>query len=122
MTSGGTLTTHVLDTARGRPAEGMAIELLRHAAEDAAPENLGQTRTNADGRTDEPLLGPGELRAGTYELRFDVGTYFAGSGLSADDQPFLGLVPVRFAVVDPEASYHVPLLVSPWSYSTYRGS
>jgi 5-hydroxyisourate hydrolase len=122
MTSGGTLTTHVLDTAHGRPAAGMAVELLRCATEDGAPESLRQMRTNPDGRTDQPLLGPGELRGGTYELRFDVGAYFAGSELAADDQPFLGLVPVRFAVADPAASYHVPLLVSPWSYSTYRGS
>jgi 5-hydroxyisourate hydrolase len=122
MTAGGKLTTHVLDTARGRPAEGMSVELLRHSADGGAPESLRQTRTNVDGRTDQPLLGPGELRAGSYELRFDVGAYFAGSGLAADDPPFLGLVPVRFAVADPEAGYHVPLLVSPWAYSTYRGS
>jgi hydroxyisourate hydrolase len=122
MTSGGKLTTHVLDTARGRPAEGMAVELLRLRDDGAAPEPVLQTRTNADGRTDRPLVESGELRAGTYELRFDVGAYFAGSELAAEDNPFLGIVPVRFAVADPEASYHVPLLVSPWSYSTYRGS
>jgi 5-hydroxyisourate hydrolase len=122
MTSRGKLTTHVLDTARGRPAEDMSVELLRSSGDGGAPATLAQVRTNADGRTDEPLLGPGELRAGSYELRFDVGAYFAGSGLAADDQPFLGLVPVRFAVADPDASYHVPLLVSPWAYSTYRGS
>jgi hydroxyisourate hydrolase len=122
MPSGGKLTTHVLDTARGRPAEGMGVVLKLHAGEDGAPEILAQTRTNADGRTDRPLLGPGELRAGSYELVFDVGAYFAGAGLAADDRPFLALVPVRFGVADPEASYHVPLLVSPWAYSTYRGS
>jgi hydroxyisourate hydrolase len=122
MMAGGKLTTHVLDTARGRPAEGMSVELLRPSGDGGEPETLTQTRTNAGGRTDQPLVGPGELRAGSYELRFDVGSYFAGSGLAADDEPFLGLVPVRFAVADPDASYHVPLLVSPWSYSTYRGS
>lgn len=122
MPSGGKLTTHVLDTARGRPAEGMAVVLKLHAGDDGAPEILAETRTNADGRTDGPLLGPGELRAGSYELVFDVGAYFAGAGLAADDRPFLALVPVRFGVADPEASYHVPLLVSPWAYSTYRGS
>jgi hydroxyisourate hydrolase len=112
----GKLTTHVLDTARGRPAEGMAVELFREG------ERLLAVRTNADGRTDEPLLGPGDLRAGSYELVFDVGSYFDGAGLAADDEPFLGLVPVRFGIADPDAGYHVPLLVSPWSYSTYRGS
>lgn len=122
MSSGGKLTTHVLDTARGRPAEGMALELLLHTGDSGAPETLAQTHTNADGRTDRPLLGPGELRAGSYELVFDVGAYFAGAGLASDDRPFLALVPVRFGVADPEASYHVPLLVSPWAYSTYRGS
>jgi hydroxyisourate hydrolase len=122
MPSAGRLTTHVLDTARGRPAEGMAVVLKLHAGDDRAPEILAQTRTNADGRTDRPLLGPGELRAGSYELVFDVGAYFAGAGLAADERPFLALVPVRFGVADPEASYHVPLLVSPWAYSTYRGS
>jgi 5-hydroxyisourate hydrolase len=122
MPSGGKLTTHVLDTARGRPAAGMGVVLKLHAGEDGAPEILAQTRTNADGRTDRPLLGPGELRAGSYELVFDVGAYFAGAGLAADDRPFLALVPVRFGVADAEASYHVPLLVSPWAYSTYRGS
>ena len=122
MPSGGKLTTHVLDTARGRPAEGMALELKLHAGDGGAPETLARTHTNADGRTDQPLLGPGELRAGSYELVFDVGAYFVGAGLAADDRPFLALVPVRFGVADPEASYHVPLLVSPWAYSTYRGS
>jgi 5-hydroxyisourate hydrolase len=116
MSSAGKLTTHVLDTACGRPAEGMAVELFRHG------ERLVATRTNSDGRTDAPLLASGELRAGSYELVFDVGAYFAGAGLASTDEPFLGLVPVRFGIADPDASYHVPLLASPWSYSTYRGS
>jgi hydroxyisourate hydrolase len=118
MTLAGQLTTHVLDTARGRPAEGMAIELFRHGED----ERLVSAQTNADGRTDEPLLGPGELRSGYYELVFDVGTYFSGAGLVSADEPFLGLVPVRFGIADPDANYHVPLLASPWFYSTYRGS
>jgi hydroxyisourate hydrolase len=122
MTSAGRLTTHVLDTARGRPAEGMAVELFRHPPADGVPERVTSARTNADGRTDEPLLASGELRAGSYELVFDVGAYFADAGLASSDEPFLGLVPVRFGIADPDASYHVPLLASPWSYSTYRGS
>jgi hydroxyisourate hydrolase len=120
MTSAGKLTTHVLDTARGLPAAGMGVELFRHGSGE--PERLKAVRTNADGRTDDPLLAPGELRSGSYELVFDVGAYFADTGLASVDEPFLGLVPVRFAIADPDASYHVPLLASPWSYSTYRGS
>jgi hydroxyisourate hydrolase len=108
----------VLDVARGRPAAGVAIELLRHPGGRAAPKTLTRARTNADGRTDRPLLAAGELRAGRYELVFDVGAYFEAEG----DHPFLGLVPVRFGVDDAAASYHVPLLVSPWAYTTYRGS
>ena len=120
MTSAGRLTTHVLDTARGRPAEGMSVELFRRDSGEA--ERVKAVRTNADGRTDEPLLAPSELRAGSYELVFDVGAYFAGAGLASADEPFLGLVPVRFGIADPDANYHVPLLASPWAYSTYRGS
>ena len=115
MASTGQLTTHVLDTARGRPAAGVAIELLRHPPGGGAPELLARTRTNSDGRTDKPLLAAGELRPGRYELVFDIGAYFG-------EQGFLDLVPVRFGVADEGASYHVPLLVSPWAYSTYRGS
>ena len=108
----GRLTTHVLDTAHGRPAAGIEIELARLTGDDRVV--LRRLTTNADGRTDEPLLGDGELSAGEYELVFTVGEYF-GAG-------FLDRVPVRFHVDDGEAHYHVPLLVSPWSYSTYRGS
>ena len=122
MASSGQLTTHVLDTTRGRPAAGVAIELLRLGPGDAAPESLARTVTNADGRTDRPLLAAGELQVGRYELVFDVGAYFGGSEGAPDDPPFLELVPVRFGVADAQASYHVPLLVSPWAYSTYRGS
>jgi hydroxyisourate hydrolase len=112
----------VLDVARGCPAAGVAVELLRHTPGESRAESLARTRTNADGRTDRPLVAAGELRAGRYELVFDVGAYFGAQGLADGDQPFLELVPVRFGVADPGASYHVPLLVSPWAYSTYRGS
>jgi 5-hydroxyisourate hydrolase len=101
------LTTHVLDTARGRPAAGVAIELRR------AGELVASAVTNADGRTDAPLLQT--LDAGEYELVFSVGDYFG-------ERPFLDRIPVRFTVSDPAAHHHVPLLVSPWAYSTYRGS
>jgi 5-hydroxyisourate hydrolase len=111
----GFLTTHVLDTARGRPAAGVPIELARLRGDGGGREVLAAATTNADGRTDAPLVAPGELAAGEYELVFDVAAYFGES-------PFLDRVPVRFRVADPGAHYHVPLLVSPWSYSTYRGS
>jgi len=78
--------------------------------------------TNADGRTDRPLIADQPIPIAAYELRFDIGGYFANSGTPAADPPFLGIVPVRFAVAEPEADYHVPLLATPWSYSTYRGS
>jgi 5-hydroxyisourate hydrolase len=116
----GRLTTHVLDTARGRPAADVAIELVRDP--DGERRTVASTRTNADGRTDAPLLEGGALEPGGYELVFDVGGYFAASGLDAGDPAFLGRVPVRFQIGDAGAHYHVPLLVSPWSYSTYRGS
>ena len=116
----GRLTTHVLDTARGRPAAGVAIELVRDP--DGDRRTVASTRTNSDGRTDAPLLEADALEAGAYELVFDVGGYFDDSGLDAGDPAFLYRVPVRFRVADPGAHYHVPLLVSPWSYSTYRGS
>jgi 5-hydroxyisourate hydrolase len=102
------LTTHVLDVARGRPAAGVAIELVRGG------EVVATAVTNADGRTDAPLLE--ELEAGEYELRFAVGDYFGG------EARFLDVVPVRFGVSDPDAHHHVPLLVAPGGYSTYRGS
>ena len=113
----GRLTTHVLDTARGCPAAGVAIELWR--VENGERRTLvASMRTNADGRTDAPLLADATFTAGVYELVFAVGPYFA----EAATPPFLDRVPVRFGVVDPVAHYHVPLLVSPWAYSTYRGS
>jgi len=114
----GKLTTHVLDTHSGFPAVGVVIELYEQGA--ASP--LLKTKTNADGRTDKPLLSGGPLRAGRYELRFHVGDYFAGRNLDLPQPAFLDVVPVRFAISEPEGHYHVPLLVSPWSYATYRGS
>ena len=113
---GGSLTTHVLDTASGRPAAGMRIELWRLEPEVHGRSLIRATRTNRDGRTDGPLVGEGELVPGTYELVFHVGEYFG------QEPRFLDAVPVRFGVADPEAHYHVPLLASPWSYTTYRGS
>jgi len=105
------LTTHVLDTMRGRPAAGITIELW---SVDQS-KMLKSVRTNADGRTDSPLLSGEEMSAGTYELVFFVGDYFG-------ERKFLDRVPVRFVIADATSKYHVPLLVSPWSYSTYRGS
>ena len=118
----GRLTTHVLDTAQGRPAAGMVVELWRLDAEGAKRELLKTVRTNADGRADAPLLAGEELAAGGYELVFAVGDYFAAQPVATADPPFLDRVPVRFGIADPGAHYHVPLLVSPWAYSTYRGS
>src|SRR5262245_40757989 len=117
----GRLTTHVLDTAQGSPAAGVAIELWRLDSEGTAHQLLKTVRTNADGRTDAPLLAD-DLTAGAYELVFAVGAYFAGQPVATSTPPFLDRVPVRFTIADSRAHYHVPLLVSPWAYSTYRGS
>ncbi len=114
----GTLTTHVLDTATGRPAAGMRVQLYRL---DVGRARIADARTNADGRCDAPLLSGETMTAGEYELVFHVGEYFAASA-EEPGPPFLGLVPVRFAIADAAAKYHVPLLASPWSYTTYRGS
>jgi 5-hydroxyisourate hydrolase len=116
----GKLSTHVLDTSQGRPAAGLAIELWRSEAGQTA-QLLKRVETNADGRTSEPLLSGEAFRAGTFELRFQVGAYFRKTTLPLANPAFLEEVPVRFTVADATASYHVPLLVSPWAYSTYRG-
>ena len=108
------LTTHVLDTALGRPAAGVVVTLHRDG------EELARAVTNADGRTDKPLLDP--LPAGVYELRFAVADYLRAAGHELTDPPFLDVVPVRFGIAAAGAHHHVPLLVSPWAYSTYRGS
>jgi 5-hydroxyisourate hydrolase len=118
----GRLTTHVLDTAQGRPAAGMAIELWRLDPNGEHRHLLKTTRTNADGRTEAPLLAGDEFAVGTYELVFAAGEYFSQQAVSTTTPPFLGRVPVRFGIADANAHYHVPLLVSPWAYSTYRGS
>ena len=114
------LSTHVLDTAHGCPAQGMQIELWRLGEEK--PKLLKTVRTNADGRTDEPLLSAAEMAVGEYELIFYVGDYFVGKKVLLPSVKFLSHVPVRFGIADAGASYHVPLLASPWAYSTYRGS
>ena len=114
------LSTHVLDTAQGRPARGMQIELWWLAEE--APRLMKTVRTNADGRTDQALLAGKEVKVGRYELVFFVGDYFAETFSLSPSARFLDRVPVRFSIADPQGSYHVPLLVSPWAYTTYRGS
>ena len=115
----GRLTTHVLDTAHGRPAAGLSVTLHR-----AEPDRAEMTTavTNADGRCDRPLLEGEALSAGTYELVFDVGPYFERLGLDLPKPKFLDRVVIRFGVSDAAAHYHVPLLLSPYGYSTYRGS
>jgi hydroxyisourate hydrolase len=119
MSDGG-LTTHVLDIALGRPAAGVPIELVRlgHDGE----QTLAQAVTNADGRTDAPLVAPGALVVGRYELRFLVGDYLRAAGHAVGEPPFLDIVTVRFGISAADDHHHVPLLISPWSYSTYRGS
>lgn len=117
----GKLTTHVLDTAQGRPAGGMAVSLWRLEA-DAAPVALKSLVLNADGRADAPLLTDADLQPGRYRLLFEVAAYFRAAGVSLPEPAFLDTVPLDFGIADAAGYYHVPLLVSPWSYSTYRGS
>jgi 2-oxo-4-hydroxy-4-carboxy-5-ureidoimidazoline decarboxylase len=116
----GRLSTHVLDTHRGKPAEGVAFEL--HALSVTGSEPVTGGATNADGRTDAPLIAGRPLPIGVYELRFAAGDYFKARGVPLSDPPFLDVVPLRFSIAEPEGHYHVPLVVTPWSYSTYRGS
>jgi 5-hydroxyisourate hydrolase len=117
----GRLTTHVLDVAQGCPAINMEIELwsLPNSGEKHL---LTCMFTNREGRTDVPLLADGALLIGMYELVFAVGNYFAGELINVSQPPFLDRVPIRFGIANPDAHYHIPLLVSPWAYSTYRGS
>jgi len=112
----GKLSTHVLDLTRGRPAAGMRIELWNH---DGKHTLLKAVTTNAEGRTDGPLLEGVAMVVGSYELLFFVKDYFV---THRTDSPFLDRVPIRFAIADASAGYHIPLLVTPWAYSTYRGS
>ncbi len=116
----GRLSTHVLDNVSGKPAQGVKISLYEIGA--SARALLAESITNADGRTDQPLLAAGPLRIGSYELHFGVADYFAAIGTAQSDPPFLDVVPIRFSIAEPEGHYHVPLLVTPWSYATYRGS
>jgi 5-hydroxyisourate hydrolase len=116
----GRLTTHVLDTANGRPAAGVRLTLRALGAADE-DRLIAEATTNADGRTDAPLLAGEELDPGRYELVFYIGPYFAAAGAAQADPPFLDQVPIRFGIADRDGHYHVPLLVSPWSYGTYRG-
>jgi 5-hydroxyisourate hydrolase len=116
--AGGRLTTHVLDTMHGKPARGMRLEL--HFVHGDHTHHLADSYTNADGRVDQPLLGEADFQHGEYEIRFHVGQYFERLGVELAT-PFLDVVPIRFTVSE-TSHYHVPLLVSPFSYSTYRGS
>jgi 5-hydroxyisourate hydrolase len=116
----GQLTTHVLDTAHGRPGAGMAVRLLRRTGD--RHETIKAFTTNADGRADTALLEGAALHPGGYRLIFAAGAYFRGLGVHLPDPPFVDEVVIDFGIADASATYHVPLLVSPWSYSTYRGS
>jgi 2-oxo-4-hydroxy-4-carboxy-5-ureidoimidazoline decarboxylase len=117
----GRLSTHVLDTHSGRPAAGIALELIE-LSELGVPRLVTRATTNADGRTDQPLIGGRPVPIGRYELTFSVGKYFAERQVPTSDPPFLDQIPLRFSVSEPEGHLHVPLLVTPWSYATYRGS
>jgi 2-oxo-4-hydroxy-4-carboxy-5-ureidoimidazoline decarboxylase len=117
----GRLSTHVLDNHNGRPARGVALT-LSELGNDGARRLIIQTATNPDGRTDSPLIGGRPVPIGRYELRFEIGHYYASRKIPTADPPFLQSVPVEFSVAEPEGHYHVPLLVTPWSFSTYRGS
>jgi 5-hydroxyisourate hydrolase len=120
MPETGRLTTHVLDAALGRPAAGMTIDLYR--IEGEARTLVKTVVTNAVGRVDAPVLDGDAIARGTYELLFHAGAYLKAAGTALTDPPFLDLIPLRFGIADPSAHYHVPLLLSPYSYSTYRGS
>ena len=115
----GRLTTHVLDVANGRPASGVAVTL--HEIGAASRGVLARAVTDAAGRTAAPLLGGAPLRRGRYELKFAIGAYYRALGTATASPPFFDIVPVRFSIAEPEGDYHVPLTVSPWSYTTYRG-
>lgn len=116
----GKLSTHVLDTASGRPASGVKGELRK--LDDGVAVLLKTFTTNDDGRTDGLLLSAEEMKVGEYELVFFVSDYFIAQGSNITEPPFLNQIPIRFGISDSDQGYHVPLLVSPWSYSTYRGS
>jgi 5-hydroxyisourate hydrolase len=119
----GRLTTHVLDTTLGKPAAGLALSLWR-VTPGAMPEasRILSATTNADGRVDAPLLEGDSFVPGVYELRFEAGDYLRGTGAALSEPAFLDVVPLRFGIADADAHYHVPLLLSAFGYSTYRGS
>ena len=114
----GRLTTHVLDTAAGKPAAGLRIELWA----DVPAVLVKEVVTNADGRAAAPLLADADFKSGTYELRFYAGAYFKTQDANLPEPPFLDVIPIRFGIADASQHYHVPLLLSPYGYSTYRGS
>lgn len=116
----GRLTTHVLDTMRGRPGAGLRLQLFRLHGDGR--ERLLDARTNDDGRIGAPLLEGDAVRPGIYELVFHVGDYFRAAGAALSDPPFLDVVPIRFGIASTDQHYHVPLLIAPYGYSTYRGS
>lgn len=116
----GYLTTHILDTARGCPAEGIRITLYRVSGN--SHKKIAETVTNDDGRTDSPILPQEDFKTGTYELIFHAGDYLKTTGQTSDTILFLDDIPLRFGMNDADAHYHVPLLLSPYGYSTYRGS
>ena len=114
------LSTHVLDIARGKPAEGVVVEL--HILHTGSRQHIVTATTNVDGRTTEPLLSGDHIETGSYELTFHAGDFFRSQGVALSDPPFLDQVVIRFGIADPGGHYHVPLLLAPYSYSTYRGS
>lgn len=116
----GKLSTHVLDIAQGKPGAGVSVEL--YAVEATQRTLLKSAVTNHDGRCDEPLLQGDEMRAGQYELVFAAGDYFSRQGVTLPEPRFIDRVIIAFGIADPNQNYHVPLVVSPWAYSTYRGS
>ncbi|MCY6492419.1 hydroxyisourate hydrolase [Leptolyngbya sp. GGD] len=118
----GKLTTHVLDTAHGCPAADLKIELWQIDSQTDQKTLIKTVLTNSDGRTDSPMLNESEINVGIYELVFAIGEYFASKSAHPVEPAFLDRVPIRFGIADATAHYHVPLLASPWSYSTYRGS
>jgi 2-oxo-4-hydroxy-4-carboxy-5-ureidoimidazoline decarboxylase len=117
----GRLSTHVLDTHSGKPAAGIAVELTE-LSDLGMSRVIARTVTNHDGRTDTPLIGGRPVPIGRYELTFSTASYFAGKNVPLSDPPFLDMIPLRFSASDPEGHLHVPLLLTPWSYGTYRGS
>ena len=117
----GRLTTHVLDTASGKPARGVTVSLFAIDA-SGVRRLIRSTQTNGDGRCDAPFLSGAQMAVGAYELVFEVAAYFRAAGVALSDPPFLDVVPIRFGIADASAHYHVPLLISPYGYSTYRGS